>query len=128
MKSLRMRYDSATVTNGSVDFAIKQAWKNQTALNLGAGWKANDQLTLRGGVSLSDNPVPDQYVHPLFPAIEKNHVVFGFGCKVSKSGTLSASLAHAPTVTVTKPGNANTPPITISHGQNNLQFGYSHIF
>ena len=128
MKSLRMRYDSATVTNGSVDFAIKQAWKNQTALNLGAGWKANDQLTLRGGVSLSDNPVPDQYVHPLFPAIEKNHVMFGFGYKVSKSGTLSASLAHAPTVTVTNPGNANTPPITISHGQNNLQFGYSHTF
>jgi hypothetical protein len=67
-------------------------------------------------------------VHPLFPAIEKNHVMLGFGYKVSTSGTLSASLAHAPTVTVTNAGNANTPPITISHGQNNLQFGYSHTF
>jgi len=128
MKSFRMRYDSSVPTNGSVDFAIKQEWKNQTVLNLGAAWKASDQLTLRAGFSLSDNPVPDQYVHPLFPAIEKNHVMFGFGYKVSKAGTVSASFAHAPTVTVTNPGNANTPPITISHSQNNLQFGYSHTF
>ena len=128
MKSFRMRYDSATAANGSVDFAIQQEWKNQTVLNLGAAWKANDQLTLRGGVSLSDNPVPDRYVHPLFPAIEKNHVMFGFGYKVSKSGSLSASFAHAPNVTVTNPGNASTPPITISHSQNDPQFGYSHTF
>ncbi|OQW87060.1 MAG: hypothetical protein BWK72_15095 [Rhodoferax ferrireducens] len=128
MKSFRMRYDSSIATNGSVDFAIKQEWKNQTVLNLGAAWKATDQLTLRAGASFSDNPVPDQYVHPLFPAIEKNHVMFGFGYKVSKAGTISASFAHAPKVTVTNPGDANTPPITISHSQNNLQFGYSHTF
>lgn len=124
MKSFRMRYDSSTAANGSVDFAIKQEWKNQTVLNLGAAWKATDQLTLRAGASFSDNPVPDQYVHPLFPAIEKNHVMFGFGYKVSKAGTISASFAHAPKVTVTNPGDA----ITISHSQNNLQFGYSHTF
>lgn len=128
MKSFRMRYDSAIAGNGSVNFDIKQAWKDQTVLNLGAAWKTSDQLTLRAGVSLSDNPVPDQYVHPLFPAIEKNHVMFGFGYRLSKNSNINASLAHAPKVTVTNPGDTNTPPTTISHGQNNLQFGYAHTF
>lgn len=125
MDKFSMRMDTAM---GSVLFEIPQKWKDQTVLNLGVAWKTSELLTLRAGLNLSDNPVPDQYVHPLFPAIEKNHVMFGFGYKVSKAGTVSASFAHAPTVTVTNPGNANTPPITISHSQNNLQFGYSHTF
>ncbi len=125
MDKFRMRFDSPN--SGSTTFSIKQEWKDQTVLNLGLAWKANDKLTLRAGASFADNPVPDQYVNPLFPAIEKNHVMFGFGYKVSQAGTFSASVAHAPKVTVT---NSSDPamPITISHSQTNLQFGYSHTF
>ncbi|OLP08515.1 outer membrane transport family protein [Rhodoferax antarcticus ANT.BR] len=127
MKSFRMRYDSSISANGSVDFAIKQEWKDQTVLNLGAAWKASEQLTLRAGVSFSDNPVPDQYVHPLFPAIEKNHVMFGFGYKFTKADSFNASLAHAPKVAVTNNSDPSMP-LTISHSQNNLQLGYSRTF
>ncbi len=125
MDQFRMRLDTGM---GSVSFAIPQNWKDQTVLNLGVAWKATDALTLRAGLNLSDNPVPDQYVHPLFPAIEKNHVTFGFGYQFSKNDAVSASFSHAPTVTVTNPGDMNTPPTTISHGQNNFQFAYSHTF
>lgn len=126
MDKFRMRLDTAM---GSVNFQIDQKWKNQTVLNLGVAWKTSDALTLRAGVNLSDNPVPDQYVHPLFPAIEKNHVTFGFGYKLSKNDMINASWAYAPKVTVTNPGMAGlSPPITISHSQSNLQFGYSHTF
>lgn len=127
MDNFRMRLDTSM---GSVLFEIPQKWKDQTVLNLGVAWAATEALTLRAGLNLADNPVPDQYVHPLFPAIEKNHITFGFGYHLSKNDMINASWSHVPTVTVTNPGNTatNAPPVVISHGQNNLQFNYVRSF
>ena len=122
MKSFKMRYDSAGM-GGSVSFALPQNWKDQTVLNLGVAWKANEQLTLRAGLNLADNPIPDQYVNPLFPATVKNHATLGLGYKVSSAGDFNASLAVTPTTTVTSGGG-----VAISHAQTNLQLMYSHRF
>ena len=123
MKSFKMRYDSATPGMGSVNFAMQQDWKDQTVLNLGLAWKANDALTLRAGLNLAANPVPDQFVNPLFPAIERNHVTLGFGYKVSPAGEFNLSLTMAPKVTVTSGSG-----VDISHSQTNMQLMYSHLF
>lgn len=127
MDNFRMRLDTSI---GSVNFEIPQKWKDQTVLNLGVAWAATEALTLRAGLNLADNPVPDQYVHPLFPAIEKSHLTLGFGYHLSKNDMFNAAWSHVPTVTVTNPGKlaTNTPPIVISHGQNNLQFNYVRAF
>lgn len=122
MKSFKMRYDSAVI-GGSVSFSMPQNWKDQTVLSLGMAWKANEQLTLRAGVNLADNPIPDAYVNPLFPATVKSHVTLGLGYKVSEAGDFNASLTVAPSTTVTS-GSA----VDISHGQTNLQLMYSHRF
>ena len=122
MKSFRMRYDSSGM-GGSVNFTMPQEWKDQSVLNLGMAWKANDQLTLRAGLNLADNPIPDTYVNPLFPATVKNHVTLGLGYKVSAAGEFNASVTMAPKVTVTTPQG-----IDISHAQTNWQFMYSHSF
>lgn len=122
MKSFKMRYDSAQM-GGSVSFELPQNWKDQTVLSLGAAWKANEQLTLRAGLNLANNPVPDATVNPLFPAIVKNHVTFGVGYKASAQGALNASVTMAPKVTVT-----NGSGIDISHSQTNVQLMYSHAF
>ncbi|MEI8171100.1 MAG: outer membrane protein transport protein [Rhodoferax sp.] len=122
MKSFKMRYDSS-MGNGSVSFAMPQNWKDQTVLNLGMAWKANEQLTLRAGLNLADNPIPDAYVNPLFPATVKSHVTLGMGYKVSEAGDFNASLTLAPSETVTSGSG-----VTISHGQTNLQVMYSHRF
>jgi len=122
MKSFRMRYDSS-MGNGSVSFAMPQNWKDQTVLNLGMAWKANEALTLRAGLNLADNPVPDADVNPLFPAIVKNHVSLGLGYKLSPAGDFNMSVTMAPKVTVTTPQG-----IDISHAQTNWQFMYSHRF
>jgi len=129
MKSFRMRFDSS-VGGGTVMFDLPQNWRDQTVLNLGAAWKANERWTLRGGVSLADNPVPDQNVNFLFPAIEANHVMMGFGYQWSKKSSFDASVTFAPKVTVTNPGlpSAGVPPITISHSQTNLQLMYTYGF
>lgn len=122
MKSFKMRYDSSGM-GGSVSFAMQQDWKDQTVLNLGMAWKANEVLTLRAGLNLADNPIPDTYVNPLFPATVKNHVTLGLGYKVSQAGDFNMSVAMAPKVTVTTPQG-----IDISHAQTNWQFMYSHRF
>jgi len=122
MQSFKMRYDSAGM-GGSVSFALPQNWKDQTVLNLGMAWKANEQLTLRAGLNLADNPIPDAYVNPLFPATVKNHVTLGLGYKLSAAGDFNASLAVAPSTSVTSGGG-----VAISHAQTNLQLMYSHRF
>jgi len=122
MKSFKMRYDSAGM-GGSVNFNMQQDWSDQTVLNLGAAYKVNDKLTLRGGLNLADNPVPDTWVNPLFPATVENHLTFGLGYKVSAAGEFNMAVTMAPKVTVTTPDG-----VEISHGQTNWQFMYSHRF
>lgn len=121
MKSFKMRYDSSTV---SMELPpLMQNWKDQAVLNLGVAWKANDKLTLRAGLNLADNPIPDATVNPLFPAIVKSHATFGLGYKTSPVGEFNAALTLAPTSTVT-----SGTGVTISHSQTNLQLMYSHRF
>ncbi|MDD5479910.1 DUF5723 family protein, partial [Rhodoferax sp.] len=122
MKSFKMRYDSAQM-GGSVNFAMQQDWKDQTVLNLGLAWKANDALTLRAGLNLADNPVPDQFVNPLFPATVRDHVTLGLGYQVSKAGDFNMSVTMAPAVNVNSGSG-----VAISHAQTNWQFMYSHRF
>ena len=122
MKSLDMRFDSTGYT-GSVSFAMPQNWKDQTVLNLGMAWKANEQVTLRAGLNLADNPIPESLVNPLFPATVKNHMTLGLGYKVSDTGEFNAAVTLAPASTVT-----NASGIAISHEQTNLQLMYTHRF
>jgi len=86
MESFKMRYDSVGM-GGSVSFAMAQNWENQTVLNLGMAWKANEALTLRAGMNLADNPIPDAYVNPLFPATVKNHYTLVLVTKYPKRVT-----------------------------------------
>ena len=122
MKSFKMRYDSIGM-GGSVSFELPQNWKDQTVLHLGSAWKTSEQLTLRAGLNLADNPIPDATVNPLFPAIVRNHVTMGMGYKVSPAGDFNAALTLAPKVSV-----ASGSGVDISHSQTNLQLMYSHRF
>jgi long-chain fatty acid transport protein len=122
MDSFNMRYDSATM-GGSVSFAMTQKWKNQTVTNLGVAWSATPELTLRGGLNIADNPIPDTYVNPLFPATVKNHYTFGVGYAFIPGQTFDGSFTYAPRVSVT-----NGQGVTIAHRQMNLQLMYSLRF
>lgn len=122
MKNFNLNF---TANNGaSADVSMKQEWDNQVVVKLGVAHDVNDKLTVRGGVNLAKNPVPDDYLNPLFPAIIKNHVTGGFSYAVSKKSKVSASLAYAPKVEQT---NKYTG-ISTSHSQTNWQVMYSHDF
>ncbi len=108
---------------GSVSFAMPQNWKDQTVTNLGLAWSANQQLTLRAGVNLADNPIPDAFVNPLFPATVKNHYTLGAGWAFTPAHELNLSYTYAPRVSVT-----NGQGVLITHKQQNVQVMYTARF
>ncbi len=122
MKDFKLRYDSAGV-GGSVSFALPQNWKDQTVTSVGAAYAVNGQLTLRAGVNLADNPIPDALVNPLFPATVKTHYTMGLGYRMSPSSEFNGSLTLAPKSTVT-----NGMGVVVTHKQTNLQLMYSYHF
>ena len=86
-------------------------------------YKVSEQLTLRAGLNLADNPIPDAMVNPLFPATVKDHYTLGLGYKVSDRSEFNASLAIAPSTTVT-----NGMGVSMSHSQSNVQLMYTQRF
>jgi long-chain fatty acid transport protein len=121
MKNFTMTYSAM---GDSVTFALPQNWDNQDVLQLGMAYKATAALTLRTGASFSDNPVPDSTLNYLFPAIEKNHYMAGFGYAVNDSSSVDFSLQHAPKVEQTN----SVFGYTVSHSQTSWQLLYSKHF
>lgn len=112
--------------NGTVmDATLYQNWKNQDVFMIGGSYKATDALTVRAGLNLANNPIPNDYMNPLFPAIIKNHVTAGFGYVFSKASSMDFSLTYAPEVSAT---NSNMGGVTTTHSQTNWQLMYSHRF
>jgi long-chain fatty acid transport protein len=122
MKDFKMRYDSAGI-GGSVSFALPQNWKNQTVFNLGLAYAVDSAFTVRGGINYADNPIPDAYVNPLFPATVTTHFTGGLGYRWAAAHEVNFSLTLAPTNTVT-----NGQGVEISHSQTNAQLMYSYRF
>lgn len=126
MKDFHMTFNSTNMGGIAMDLRMPQNWKDQDVFNLGFAYKTSPVLTLRAGVNLANNPVPDTTVNPLFPAIIKNHYTAGLGYVFSKTSEINTSLTYVPTVTVTAPVAAGG--YTIDHSQINWQFLYSHYF
>lgn len=123
MKTVNFQY---TTTGMVVDIPFAQNWDDQDVFQLGVAYKATDALTLRAGVNLSDNPIPDSTVNPLFPATIKSHYTLGAGYAFNKVSDVNFSYVYAPNVSVTAP--ATSGGYTIEHAQSNWQLMYSHRF
>ncbi|MFO8154528.1 MAG: outer membrane protein transport protein [Thiohalospira sp.] len=122
--SMTFEPDADAMDGESADITLYQDWDDQLVISLGGAYKLNPKLTVRGGANLSSNPVPDKYVHPLFPATIENHYTAGVGYDVTSEGSVNFSLTHAPKVSVT---NSKTQT-DIDHAQTNWQLMYSQRF
>ena len=134
MKDFKMSFKAdETVENGNfggleMDANLYQNWENQLVIALGGAYEATEALTLRGGYNYGKNPVPDQYVNALFPAIVEHHITLGAGYDWGKNG-LNGSFQTALENSQTNPGNGMTiPPVESTHKQYNFQFMYSRAF
>lgn len=135
MKDFKMVFSASGNTgmlaamNGTGMTAVMhQNWDDQNVFMFGGAYKVTDAFTLRAGINLANNPIPDDYMNPLFPAIIKNHVTFGFGYAFSNAASIDFSLAHAPSVT-SRNNNDGLGTVSTDHAQsNNWQLMYSHRF
>jgi long-chain fatty acid transport protein len=100
---------------------MTQNWKDQTVWSVGVQYMATKTLALRAGAIFASNPVPDQYLNALFPAIEKNHYTCGFGYQLSNVSSIDAAFSFVPKVTAT-----NGDGTVISHSQKNWALNYTH--
>jgi long-chain fatty acid transport protein len=126
MKNFHMTFASANMGGISMDLRMPQNWKDQDVFNLGLAYRTTAALTLRAGVNLANNPIPDNTVSPLFPAIVKCHYTFGAGYAFFKVSELNASFVYVPKVTSTAPAALGSD--SIDHSQVNWQVMYTHRF
>lgn len=104
-------------------------WKDQWVYAFGFDYRATDRWTLRAGYNHGDNPVPDDTLTPLFPAIVEDHLSFGFSF-LEKNRTWEFAVEHAFKAEQTN-NNPNPmvnpfgPGATVSHEQWTLAFGVS---
>ena len=124
MKDFHMTFSSADMGGLNMDMRMPQNWKDQDVFNIGFAYRTSPALTLRAGMNLAGNPVPDNTVNPLFPAIVKDHYTIGAGYAFDKVSEVNASLVYAPKVTATAP--AASGGYSIDHSQMNWQLMYTH--
>lgn len=125
MKDFKMTFTTTALGGDDyADITMYQDWKDQTVFNIGAAYMATSELTVRFGANISSNPIPDKYVHPLFPAIVENHYTAGLGYTINQASDVNFSLTYAPEVSAT---NSNTN-MEVTHSQTNYQLMYSHSF
>lgn len=119
---------SSAASNGAfasqnLDAVLFQSWRNQTVLQLGAACRATDDITLRFGGNVANNPVPDSFLNCLFPAIVKSHLTTGLGWKIDPHSSVEASFTYAFKVSAVNGAGA-----TVNHRQTNAQVMYSYHF
>ena len=117
--------------NGTLIAPFQQDWDDQLVLALGLSYRFSDAFTGRVGYNHARNPIPDQFVNYLWPAIVENHYTAGFGYAVSKQSEINFGLSYVPEVSVT--GTGAMPPggnggMRIDHSQVNWQLMYSVRF
>ncbi len=130
MKDFKMTFTAGTQTgmaqgfSGTVlDATLFQNWEDQNVFEIGGAYKMSDSLTLRAGLNLANNPIPDKYMNPLFPAIAKNHLTLGVGYAVSKASSVDFDYAYVP-----KSSATNGQGVTVDFGGYSAQFMYSYRY
>lgn len=121
MKDFTLRFDTAA---GSMTALMEQNWKNQTVFMFGGQYLLAANFALRAGLNVASNPVPDETLNPLFPAIVKDHLTAGFGWRLADGHSVAAALTYAPEVERTNPRTG----ITSKHSQYLGRFNYNYSY
>jgi long-chain fatty acid transport protein len=106
----------------------RQDWSDQTVFAIGAQYKIDPAVALRIGYNYGANPVPDDTINYLFPAITEQHFSFGVGWQIDKANSLSAAFTYAPEVTQTAVAPNQLAPLEISHSQTLWRLNYAYSF
>ncbi|WP_212523133.1 outer membrane protein transport protein [Actibacterium sp. MT2.3-13A] len=105
-------------------------WKDMDVYRVAASYKANDRLTLRGGLSYASQFAPRQETlfNLLAPATPQWHASMGFSYKLENGWGVTGSYTHAfeNSVTGTNPALAPTQPVKVRMNQHELALGMTY--
>lgn len=109
-------------------------WDDIDVIKLGVSYAVNDQWTLRGGVSHSDQPIPGSqtFFNTIAPGVVQTHLSLGATRRLGEAGELSLSYVHAFEETVS--GSGSIPAafgggeVDLGMKQHSLGIAYSRKF
>lgn len=127
MKDFKVRFD-ADGGAGTMEATMYQNWDDQTVVQLGAAYSLNNATTLRAGLNMASNPIPDNTVNYLFPATVEKHYTVGVGHALGNGGDINFSMTYTPSVTVTGSNMESNMLMAIEHSQMAYQLMYSMKF
>jgi len=110
------QYQSMTQT-------FDMGWDDQWVWAIGAEYAINAVHTVRCGFNIANNPVPDDKLNPLFPAIPTTHLTLGYGYTQGK-WSFDASYEHAFEESQKNPDNG----IEIDHSQNTVSVAATYRY
>ncbi|MDP2833132.1 MAG: outer membrane protein transport protein [Pseudomonadota bacterium] len=122
MKDFRMQFVAGPGMD--LDVTMPQNWRDQTVVAVGVQYKPTSDLALRFGANQSSNPVPNDTLNPLFPAIVERHYTAGVGYRLDPANSLAGAVTYAPEVSAT----SSVTGITSYHSQMSLRVNYNHTF
>lgn len=136
MEEFKMKFKNGNNQNintmmGSEDLELSMPmeWDDQYVIALGAEYAINPMFDIRAGYNFGNNPVPEETVIPIFPAVVENHITMGLGVNINQR--LSLDMAYE--LNLNKELEVNESKIaneynnsTSSLSENVLHFGISY--
>lgn len=114
---------TAMFPNKDMTAVMYQDWDDQNVIQLGASYMVTDATTLRAGYNYASNPIPDDKMNYLFPAVTETHYTAGVGHKFNDAQSVDFALSYVPEVTAGGDNGFET-----SMSQMNWQLMYSQKF
>jgi long-chain fatty acid transport protein len=132
LKTVTVKGDSPDNPNAapSVKIPFIFDWDDQMVYAAGAAWAFSERDVVRAGYNFASNPIPDDYVYPLFPATTEIHATIGYGRSFHRV-LVDLAYEHAFESKVTNPNtnqmeNPFGPGDRITHAQNTLHLAITY--
>ncbi len=80
--------------DGSTLTLTEEKWDDSYRFSLGANYRLNERITLRGGVAFDETPVSDAYRTARIPDEDRTWVAFGVQYRLSPKSLIDVGYAH----------------------------------
>lgn len=75
----RLSHPNSSAAPALLSYDYPMQWHDQWVFAIGAEYRLNHWLVVRGGYNHGNNPVPARNLLPFFPAISEDHITAGVG-------------------------------------------------
>lgn len=85
---------NGSTSDGSFNYDFPLKWKDAYNVKFGAEYLIAEKTNVRAGFIHGKNPVPDNTLFSIFPAIVENHITLGFGRSITDKLNLDMAYVY----------------------------------